>query len=173
DPRFPLVANQGYIPEPFTVADYLTRIRSLGVVGGTVVSGSFQAHDQEYLFDALKRLGPAFVGVTQLPVTVTDDRIRELDRVGVRAVRFNFKRDAAIGPPAMSSFARRIHDLVGWHVELYVDGSDLPGLFDTLVALPKVVIDHLALSRSGLPTLLRLVEHGVSVKATGFGRLDF
>jgi predicted TIM-barrel fold metal-dependent hydrolase len=36
-----------------------------------------------------------------------------------------------------------------------------------------VSIDHLGLSREGLPTLLRLAERGVRVKATGFGRVDF
>jgi predicted TIM-barrel fold metal-dependent hydrolase len=41
------------------------------------------------------------------------------------------------------------------------------------VALPAVSIDHLGLSRAGLDTLLKLVEHGVHVKATGFGRVDF
>ena len=34
-------------------------------------------------------------------------------------------------------------------------------------------IDHLGLSKSGLPILLRLAEQGVRVKATGFGRVDF
>lgn len=33
-------------------------------------------------------------------------------------------------------------------------------------------IDHLGMNSEGLPTLLRLVERGVKVKATGFGRVD-
>jgi hypothetical protein len=33
-------------------------------------------------------------------------------------------------------------------------------------------IDHLGLHRDGLSPLLRLVERGVKVKATGFGRVD-
>jgi hypothetical protein len=35
-----------------------------------------------------------------------------------------------------------------------------------------VAIDHLGLSSEGLPHLLRLVEVGARVKATGFGRID-
>ncbi len=35
-----------------------------------------------------------------------------------------------------------------------------------------MTIDHLGLHRDGLPALLRLVERGVKVKATGFGRID-
>ncbi|MGC1332472.1 amidohydrolase family protein, partial [Pseudomonas sp.] len=60
DPRFPLVANEGYLPPTYTVDDYLAQAAPLGVCGGAVVSGSFQAFDQTYLLDALARLGPGF-----------------------------------------------------------------------------------------------------------------
>jgi predicted TIM-barrel fold metal-dependent hydrolase len=69
--------------------------------------------------------------------------------------------------------ARRVHETVGWHVELYVDATELAGLCNTLITLPSVSIDHLGLSSAGMSTLLRLVERGVRVKATGFGRVDF
>ncbi|WP_372512310.1 amidohydrolase family protein, partial [Mycolicibacterium gadium] len=62
DPRFPLVPNNGYLPEAFTVADYRMRVDPLDITGGAVVSGSFQAFDQSYLKDALAQLGPGFVG---------------------------------------------------------------------------------------------------------------
>jgi hypothetical protein len=39
--------------------------------------------------------------------------------------------------------------------------------------LPAISIDHLGLSKAGFPTLLKLTEKGVRVKATGFGRVDF
>jgi predicted TIM-barrel fold metal-dependent hydrolase len=35
------------------------------------------------------------------------------------------------------------------------------------------IIDHLGLSKAGLPMLFKLVEHGGYVKASGFGRFDF
>lgn len=70
DPAHPLVENNGYLPAPFTASDYLERTRDLGVAGGAVVSGSFQAFDQGYLVDALQTLGPSFVGVTQIPDAV-------------------------------------------------------------------------------------------------------
>ena len=73
----------------------------------------------------------------------------------------------------LSSMAQRVYELVGWHVELYVDSKDLPDLYDTLIALPSVSIDHLGLSQSGLGLLTKLAEKGVKVKATGFGRADF
>jgi len=173
DARFPLVPNQGYLPADFTCDDYLRATTSFNLAGGAVVSGSFQAFDQGYLLAALEQLGPAFVGVTQLPASVADGEILRLDAAGVRAVRFNLKRGGSEGIDKLESLARRVHELAGWHVELYVDSQDLGGLFPTLAALPAVSIDHLGLSKVGFPTLLRLVERGVRVKATGFGRIDF
>ena len=172
DPRFPLVANDGYLPSPFTVADYRERVAGLGVAGGAVVSGSFQAFDQTYLVDALRRLGPSYVGVTQVPADVPDSRLLELDAAGVRAVRFNLRRGGSAGLDDLDRLARRVHEVAGWHTELYVDARDLAGLHDVLAGLPAVSIDHLGLHADGLPALLRLVERGVRVKATGFGRVE-
>lgn len=173
DRRFPLVANQGYLPEEFTVNDYRQRMQAYNVCGGAVVSGSFQVFDQAYLLDALAKLGPGFVGVTQLPTSVTDEKLLQLDRAGVRAVRFNLKRGGSEDIKRLASMAARLHEVVGWHVELYANASELEPLYSTLISLPAVVIDHLGLSREGLPLLTRLAERGVRVKATGFGRVNF
>lgn len=173
DKNFPVVPNQGFMPDAFTSEDYLERLKAVELCGGAVVSGSFQAFDQSYLFHALKVLGPSFVGVTQVPQTVSDQELRELDAAGVRAVRFNVKRGGSEDIRHLEKFARRVHELVGWHTELYVDSTELADLFETLVSLPAVSIDHLGLSKAGFPTLLKLVEKGVRVKATGFGRIDF
>ena len=47
-----------------------------------------QGVDQDCLIDALRRLGPLFVGVTQLPASVNDQRLQALDGASVRALRF-------------------------------------------------------------------------------------
>jgi len=173
DQRFPLVPNEGYLPGDFTCTDYLQRTANLNLAGGAVVSGSFQALDQSYLIDALATLGPAFVGVTQLPASVSDAEVLRLDGLGVRAVRFNLKRGGSERVEHLERLARRVFELARWHVELYVDSRDLPDLKDVLLRLPAVSIDHLGLSKGGFATLLSLAEKGVRVKATGFGRVDF
>lgn len=173
DHQYPLVANNGFLPNEFTCQDYLSRMAAYDLCGGAVVSGSFQAFDQHYLVDALKKLGPSFVGVTQLPATVTDEEIIRLNKAGVRAVRFNLKRGGSEGIRHLSSMAARVYELAGWHVELYVDSAELSDLYDILIGLPAVSIDHLGLSQSGLGTLIQLAEKDVRIKATGFGRVDF
>jgi predicted TIM-barrel fold metal-dependent hydrolase len=173
DKRFPLVPNQGYLPNNFSAKDYLEGTKDYDIAGGAIVSGSFQALDQTYLLSALEELGPSFVGVTQLPVSVSDDELINLDQSGVRAIRFNLKRGGSEGIENLERFAKRVYETVGWHIELYVDSKDLPDLHQILSDLPSVCIDHLGLSGEGFPNLLLLVEKGIKVKATGFGRVDF
>jgi len=173
DPRFPLIPNNGYLPDAFTCDNYIKRMKGYNLAGGAVVSGSFQEFDQSYLLNTLEVLGPAFCGVTQIPYDTSDEKIMRLNKSGVRAVRFNLRRGGSAEVQHLDRLARRVHELAGWHTELYVDSSELEGLHDTLVTLPAVSIDHLGLSGQGFKTLLRLVRRGVHVKATGFGRVDF
>ncbi|GAA1312482.1 2-pyrone-4,6-dicarboxylate hydrolase [Planotetraspora silvatica] len=175
DPAYPMTANAGFLPDMFTVEDYLTRVGALPVrlAGGAVVSASTQGFDQFYLLAALERLGPGWVGVTQVPATVTDEELVALDATGVRAVRFNLHRGGRGVLDDLAATARRVHTTVGWHVELYVDARDLDDLADLVASLPAASIDHLGLSAAGLTTLVKLAEAGVRVKASGFGRTDF
>jgi predicted TIM-barrel fold metal-dependent hydrolase len=167
DPRFPLVASQGYVPEPFTVDDYRTATAGLNVVGGAVVAASFQGGSDPftYVLHAIAQLGPRFVGVVQPDSDVTDEEILELDAAGVRAVRFNLHRDGVLD----EALALRVHEVAGWHTEVYADGRTLAAHEARLRALPRLVVDHLGLDDEALPVLRRL---GCMVKATGFGRVD-
>lgn len=173
DERFPLVSNNGYMPDEFHCQDYLNSTQNYQLGGGAIVSGSFQAFDVSYMLDALEQLGADFVGVAQIPASCTDAEIIQLDDAGVRAVRFNLKRGGSESVKHLATVAKRVYELVGWHVELYIDSRELDNLFNTLVSLPSVSIDHLGLSKQGFPTLLKLIERGVKVKATGFSRVDF
>lgn len=171
---FPVTENQGYLPPSYKVEDYQsqTTLLDLSIVGGAVVSGSFQGFDQNYLISALKRLGPRFCGVTQLPSSATDNEIISLNSQGIKALRFNVKRGGSENLSKLDYFARRVFELAGWHSELYIDAKDLPEISAIIKNLPAISIDHLGLSEEGLPHLLELVEHGVKVKATGFGRVN-
>lgn len=172
DFNFPIIENQGYFPPNFIVEDYQNETPNLNVIGGAIVSGSFQGFDQEYLLKALKQLGSTFCGVTQLPFTVKDEEILNLNENGIKALRFNIKRGGSEDLSKLDYFARRVHDLVGWHSELYIDAKELPEIASTIEKLPAISIDHLGLSEEGLPHLLKLVDKGVHVKATGFGRVE-
>lgn len=172
DPNYPLVENQGFMPEPYELPQYLERMEGSGLAGGAVVSGSFQAFDQGYLKTALKALGEGFVGVTQIPADTSDEEILALNKDGIRAVRFNLKRGGSARVQDIDRLARRVYELAGWHSEFYVDSRELADLHPVLSALPAKSIDHLGLHSDGLPELLKLVEAGTKVKATGLGRIS-
>ena len=173
DHRFPIVANQGFLPEEFTSNDYLHQMNEHSLCGGAIVSGSFQAFDQTYLKEALTQLGSSYVGVTQLPKSVSNDELLKLNEVGVRAIRFNLQRGGSEKLQELDSMARRIYEIAQWHVELYIESNRLADIYQTLIKLPAVSIDHLGLSKDGFSTVVKLAEHGVRVKACGFGRVNF
>ena len=120
------------------------------------MAGSFQA-GHAYLLDALERLGPGFVGVAQLEPSATDEELRTLDRARVRAVRFNLRRGGSLD----IDLALRVHELAGWHTEVYA--SDLPAHEDRLRELPRLVVDHMGMNAEGLAAAVRL---GAWVKLT-------
>jgi predicted TIM-barrel fold metal-dependent hydrolase len=172
DFRFPVTENQGFMPPSFPVEAYRQRTAGLGIVAGVVVTGSFQNFDTTFLRDALAKFGPTFVAVAQLPADMPDAEILALDAIGVRGVRINMVRGGSAGLEDLDRIARRVYDLARWHVELYADAKDLAPVYAKLASLPAMSIAHLGLSSAGLPTLLKLVDRGMKVKATGFGRID-
>ncbi len=105
DRRFPLEANQGYRPAPFTVAEYRTATTGLNVIGGAVVSASFQ-RGHNHLRASLAELGPNFVGVADLHPDATDAELQSLDAAGVRGMRVNLYRG---GREALDQLERLAH----------------------------------------------------------------
>jgi predicted TIM-barrel fold metal-dependent hydrolase len=172
DFNFPITENQDYTPPEYIAADYQKDTADYKIRGGAVVSGSFQGFDQGYLIKALQQLGPSFCGVTQLPSSVSDEEILRLHDHGVRALRFNIRRGGSEDLSRLDYLARRVHEIAGWHSELYMDAKGLPEIASVIENLPAVSMDHLGLSEEGLPHLLKLVDKGLRVKATGFGRVE-
>lgn len=117
DPRFPLVASQGYRPPPFRLAGYIAAVRPLGVTAGAVVSGSFQGSDQGYLRSVLADLGP---GLTRMAAPLSIDHLGMtqaglpalLDLVsgGVKVKAAGFGRVKMDLPHALESIAARDPD---------------------------------------------------------------
>ena len=183
DDSFPLVPNQGYLPPTFSARNYVdtaSNFTKTELVGGAIVSGSFQLYDQSYLVDALEKLNNSsmgiFVGVTQILSTTTDETILSLHSKGVRAIRFNVTRGVSLPLSEIEILANRVYSLAGWHAEFYIDAALLEADFEfkeMLLRLPRAVIDHIGLSKVGFPQLIFLYSssENLFVKATGFGRL--
>ncbi len=173
DPRFPLIENQGYLPPEFKTEDYKSKWDNHELIGGAIVSGSFQGFDQRYLIDSLQDFGDSFFGVANIHPEIRDSEIEKLHKAGVRAVRFNLKRGGSAGIKDVNYLSHKLFAEYVWHSEFYIENKDLNGLNSLLREIPAFSIDHLGLTRDGIKDLYALVERGVKVKATGFGRVDF
>ena len=173
DKNFPLIRLNNYLPPEFTVDNYIGRTRDLNIKAGALVSGSFQGFEKDYLISALGQLGENFVGIIQIPVETSDEEILKLNEAGIRGVRFNVAAGGSEKLANLEILANRVYELCGWHVELHIKSSEIKDLYNLLANLPSVSIDHLGYTESGFDTLLKLVEKGVKVKASGFGRVEF
>lgn len=169
---YPLIENNGYLPDFYSAKNYKRDLNTLTLLGGVVVSGSFQGFDQSYLLHTLKTLGKKFFGVANIPLDSSDKEIQQLHEGGVRAVRFNFKRGKSIDSADILRLAKKVYDQAGWHSEFYIENKNIAQYQSLFSDLPKFSIDHLGLSQEGLSCLLKLVESGAHVKATGFGRIE-
>ncbi|MDQ0671020.1 amidohydrolase [Pseudomonas sp. W2I6] len=172
DPAYPIDANGGYTPPTFSQADYQRLATPLGICSGVLVGSSFQGYRQDWLCDALTKLGTEWVGITQLPMDVSDAEILRLAKFGVRGIRFNIYRGDEISMDQLVALSQRAFDLAGWHPEVYLDASQIRAHVPQLSQLRGLVIDHLGMTEAGLPVLLDLVDAGAKVKASGFGRVN-
>lgn len=176
DPKYPLVVNQGFIPSFYTINDYRHELETMGisVVGGAVVSGSFQGFDQSYFVEALNLLGDNFVGVTQIDTNTSDEQIKELDKIGIKNIRFNLYRGFSQTIEEIESLAKRVYDNCGWKTEIYIDANKIDENFlKILLNLPRVSIDHLGLNKCSVDKLKLLAGNNIPIRVTGFGRVEY
>ena len=173
DHRYPLQPNHGFIPNEFLVENYQHAMRDQNVIGGVVVSGSFQDIDYSYVQPALNKLGPKFVATIQIHTDIQEETIAKLNALGVRGIRFNLVRGNHVSTNEIRDLADKVYAIAEWHCEFYVDSAHLHNLFSTLSKLPAVSIDHLGLSQTGFDDIIRLAELGIRIKASGFGRVNF
>lgn len=174
-PHFPLIENQGFIPEYFSVKDYQNKLSNLQLngIGGTIVSGSFQGYDQTYLKHTLSILPKTYVGIAQVPLDITEDELQELNDSRVRGIRFNLFRGMTQDVAKMIELSQKVYEKYNWHTELYLDSRQINNLRPFLSQLPKFSIDHLGMYELSDEDLKWLVEQGAYFKATGFGRIHF
>lgn len=143
--RFPYAPERKYTPcdapkeKLWALRDYL------GFERNVLVQATCHGTDNRALVDALDDARGRARGVATVGHDVSDAELRALDAAGVRGVRFNFVRRLVDVTPqeVLAGIARRVAPL-GWHVVIYFEAADLPGLYAFLASLPTtIVIDHM------------------------------
>lgn len=176
DPKYPLQANQGFIPDYYTVKNYIKELNemSIEVTGGAIVSGSFQGYHQDYFSEAISQLGNNFVGITQLPFNSTDEEILRLNNLGIKGIRFNLYRGLSASPKKIKRLSERVYKLCKWKTELYVNLRTInEDLEELIFTLPKASIDHLGMHECSIDKLKKIVNADIPIRLTGFGRVDY
>ncbi|MBA2962354.1 MULTISPECIES: amidohydrolase family protein [Ramlibacter] len=175
DARFPYDAHASLRPPPATVADYQRLQRKLGLARSVVVQPSSYGTDNRCLVDALQQLGTSARGVAVIDSACTHADLEDLDRAGVRGIRFNLSRPAGAAVESLQVLAERIAPL-GWHVQVHALGPAYLQLEDVLSRLPvTLVIDHLGRVDPASPdrdrilaVLRRLADNGRTwIKVSG------
>jgi 2-pyrone-4,6-dicarboxylate lactonase len=143
--EFPYAPERKYTPCDAS-KEHLFALRDfLGLERNVIVQATCHGADNRALADALRASGGRARGVATVARGVTDLELRELDRAGVRGVRFNFVKRLVDTTPrdVLEEITRRVGAL-GWHVVIYFEAAELPQLYDFLAALPTiVVVDHM------------------------------
>ena len=174
--RYPFDPKSPYISRDALPETSIALQERLGLSHAVIVSGGGYGPNSRHLADVLARFpGDRFRGVALLPEHTTAAEFTELDRLGVRGLRFVSKARGAHLPHLAPDLARRAHAF-GWHVQFYPTGTDIIEHADALLALPNpIVLDHFAavpaeggLDQPAFKTMLRMLDTGrVWVKLSG------
>jgi len=152
---FPYAPERKYTPCD-APKEKLWQLRDLlGFERNVIVQATCHGADNRAVVDALLSSDGRARGVVTVRGDITDAELRELDRAGVRGVRFNFVRRLVDTTPrdVLERIAARVAPL-GWHVVLYFEAADLPELQQFVARLPApVVIDHM-----GRPDVTKAID---------------
>jgi D-galactarolactone isomerase len=144
DAARPLAASATFKPPHAPWSAYRQVQRALGLSRVVLVQPTGYGLDNQVLLDALAQAGSVARGIVVVPASVSDAELQRLHGLGVRGVRFMMLAGAGGVLPweVLPQMAARIAPL-GWHINLQLDGRELPQRKALLDRLPgKLVIDH-------------------------------
>lgn len=178
--RYPFVRKRRYTPQPAPVSDLNAYLSGLGLARVIVVQPSIYGTNNAGMLDTLDLLGADKArGVAVIGGEISDARLDDMHRRGVRGVRINLgmeeDTDLKLSAQRLRDVGDRIQRL-GWHVQVFCTADMIVALAEALAALPvPVVFDHLGgvradrgLDHPGFRTVLSLLKSGNAyVKASG------
>ena len=144
DASRPLAPTATFKPPHAPWSAYQAVQQALGLARAVLVQPTAYGLDNSVLLEALAQAGPVARGVVVVPATVSDAELQRLHLQGVRGVRFMMLAGAGGALPwgALPAMAARVAPL-GWHINLQLDGRELPQYRTMIDALHcAVVIDH-------------------------------
>jgi 2-pyrone-4,6-dicarboxylate lactonase len=144
--KFPFAPKRKYTPCDAPKETLFQRRDFLGFDKNVIVQATCHDTDNRALVDALVSSDGKAKGIAFVDESFDDAALQELDRAGVRGVRFNFIKRLVDSTPqdVMQRIAQRIAKL-NWQVVVYFEHADLEEMEGFLTSLPTtVVVDHMA-----------------------------
>src|SRR5271157_1425147 len=177
--QYPLVPNRSYTPVEAQVEDYRRVTAALRIDHAVIVQPSFYGTDNSSTRDAILASNGRWRGVAVIDPAVKESQLANLHEAGFRGVRINLLFKGGLAMEVLEQIARLIQPL-GWHLQLLVDGRDLPELAPRVRKLPVTfVVDHmghmptsLGVQHPAFQTLLQLAREGCWVKLSGPYRIS-
>ena len=181
--RFPFAPERKYTPydapkeELFKLRDFL------GFQRNVIVQASCHGTDNTATIDAMLNSNGMARGIAVVKPSVAESELKEMDKAGMRGVRFNFLPRLVDATPhdVYLGVAKKIAPL-GWHTVVYFEAPSLPTITPFLEALPTtIVLDHMSIpdvkkgvDHADFQAYLRLLDRQkkIYVKVTGPERIS-
>lgn len=166
DRRFPVPGIDPRTTPNAPASAYQAVQRALGLERSVVVQANGYGPDNRCMLEAIKVLGPTQArGVAVVKSDATMKLLSELADQGVCGIRFHMLPGGYLTWDALDGLGARAAEL-GWHLQLQMDGRDLPERVDQLERVPcPLVIDHVGkflepvtVDHPGFRSLLRLLD---------------
>src|SRR4051812_32437959 len=143
DARYPTATTATMTPPDASVADYRAIQRRLGLSRTVVVQPTTYGTDNRCTLEGIAGLGlDSARGIAVVTDAVIERELQNLTRGGMRGARFQMLPGGAIGWDQVDRIAARVQG-VGWHVQLQLDGRELPEREAQIRGWPgMIVIDH-------------------------------
>jgi len=165
--RFALAPTATFKPPHSPTPDYLAMRKRIGIARTIVVQPSGYGFDNTCTLEAMKAMGESARGIAVVEPGVADAELQRLTAAGIRGIRYFMLPGGILPWESLEMMAARVGNF-GWHVQLQLDGRQLPEREAQLKRLSgTLVIDHngkflepVAVDDPSFKCLLRLLENG-------------
>jgi D-galactarolactone isomerase len=165
--KFPTAPTALSTPPDAWTDDYEKVQERLGLQRVVVVQPTTYGRDNACQLEAMAHFGANARGVLVADTDTTDAELERLTGLGARGIRFHMLPGGALPWEMLEEMAARVHAF-GWHVQLQMNGRDLPEREAMLKRLPgTLVVDHVGRFMDPVPVddaafkvLLGLLEGG-------------
>ena len=169
--EYPMAPTALLEPPHGPLDDYRQVQERLGLERVVIVQPTSYGTDNRCTLSAMAKLGDSARGVVAVDTSVTDEKLEDLTGKGVRGIRFHMLPGGALPWDMLDEMAARTNAF-GWHVQLQLDGRELPDRMALVKNLPgDLVIDHVGKflepvspQDDAFRALLQLVDRGAWVK---------